>query len=87
MNLDLSFGSESQVEKPKADPEKLERLIGVLQRKADDLNPARYLISLSFEELDDLVYFLEENVTPSEQSIQTILKRLQAKIALIEKAG
>lgn len=82
---DLSFGPPVEKEKkPKVDTERLERLIGVVTKKGSD-SETKYLIGLTFEELDDLVYFLDENALDSEKSIQRIKGRLQNKITLIEK--
>lgn len=85
--LDLSFGADiAPVEEPAVDPEKLNRLIGVLQGKSLAGEP-QYLIALTFDELVELVEFLEENALDSETVIRTIQRRLESKVALIEKRG
>lgn len=84
--LDFSFGDDPVgEEKPKEiDKEKLNKLIGVLQKKAPD-GTVQYLIALEFDELVELVEFLEENALDSETVIHTIRQRLETKVALIEK--
>lgn len=83
--LDLSFGvDDAPIEKPAIDPEKLNRLIGILSKK-DSSGEPQYLIALTFDELVELTEFLQENALDSEKTIQLIRKRLDTKITLIEK--
>lgn len=85
--LDLSFGvdpAEAPVGEPEIDHEKLNRLIGVLSKKSA-AGEEQYLIALTFDELVELVEFLEENALESEKTIQTLRRRLETKVALIEK--
>jgi len=83
--LDLSFGDDPvEEEKPKVDEDKLNRLIGVLQKKQPDGEHA-YLIALTFDDIVELSEFIEENALESETAMHRIRKRLENKITLIEK--
>lgn len=82
--LDFSFGEAPVEEKPKVDPERLNKLIGILHKKSPD-GLHQYLIALTFDELVELVEFLEENALESETTIHTIRTRLETKVSLIEK--
>jgi len=82
--LDLSFGDDPVETQPKIDEDKLNKLIGVLQKKQSDGEHA-YLIALTFDEIVELVEFIEENALDSETTMQRIRTRLDNKITLIEK--
>lgn len=85
--LDFSFGDdpvETSSPEEKIDEDKLNRLIGVLAKKAPDGEQA-YLLALTFDDMSNLLDFLQENALDSEKDIHRIMKRLENKIALIEK--
>lgn len=85
--LDFSFGTDPAPpvgEDQPIDQDKLNKLIGVLAKKAPDGEQA-YLLALTFDDMSNLLDFLQENALDSEKDILRIAKRLETKIALIEK--
>jgi len=84
INLDFGAPEPEPEEKKGVNLERLNHLIGVLQKKQTGSDPA-FLIALTFDEMNELADFLEDNALDSETTIHTIRKRLETKIALAEK--
>lgn len=84
--LDFSFGDDPTppVGEPVVDQDRLNKLIGVLSKKVPG-GEHEYLLALTFDDMSNLLDFLQENALDSEKDIIRIMKRLETKIALIEK--